>query len=521
MAISTLPTGENGMNSSVRRRVRAAAVVLGLLLGGVAVDVSVASTASAQDPASAAPAQGSAPTESARSALDAASDASSSDSSYQIEIGVSKSQVLDVPGPYSDLMVADPKIADVVPLTSHSVNIVGKSVGSTALTIFGAGKRLIAVVNVVVGPDIEGFKERLHEVLPNETGVSVRAANQSLLVSGTVSSPAAVQQVLSLADTYSPGKVVNMLGVEGTQQVMLSVRFVEMERTAANQLGLNVNRTVNTGNTENPAVSINTGLALASSAASAASTFGTLALLFQSHDANLDVVVDALETKGVVKTLADPSLVAMSGDTASFLAGGEFPIPVAESSSGGVGTTPVISIEFKQFGISLAFTPTILQDGMINLVVNPEVSSIDQTDAIVENGLSIPGIKIRKAHTTVELRDGESFTIAGLLSDNYTSTINAFPFAGDIPVLGALFRDTQYQRDQTELVIVVTPHLVTPTRGPIALPSDQFVPPSDLELFLFGFQTGKPGDVAPEDRVLLSQDPTKGGVEGPFGHVLY
>jgi pilus assembly protein CpaC len=178
-------------------------------------------------------------------------------------------------------------------------------------------------------------------------------------------------------------------------------------------------------------------------------------------------------------------------------------------------------VEFKQFGVSLAFTPTILQDGLVNLVVNPEVSSIDPNNSITENGLTIPGIKIRRAHTTVELRDGESFTIAGLLSDNYTNTINAFPFAGDVPVLGALFRSTAYQRDQTELVIIVTPHLVVPHRGPVALPTDHFVPPSDLELFLFGMQTGQPGDVAPEDRVLMSRDPTKGGVEGPFGHVLY
>jgi pilus assembly protein CpaC len=462
------------------------------------------------------------PAQMAASAQDAAADAtSSSEASYQVEIGISKSQVIDVPGPYTDLMVADPKIADVVPLTGHSINIVGKAPGATALSIFGPGKRLIAIVDVVVGADIDGFKERLHEVLPNERDVSARSANQSLLISGTVSNAVAAQQVLALADTYSPGKVVNMLGVEGTQQVMLSVRFVEMERTSANRLGLNVNRMLNAGATENPAFSLNTGLTLASAAASATNTFGQMALLFQSGSANLDVLVDALETKGAVKTLAEPSLVAMSGDTASFLAGGEFPVPVAETTSTGVGSAPLITIEFKQFGISLAFTPTILQDGMINLVVNPEVSSIDQTNAIVENGLTIPGIKIRKAHTTVELRDGESFTIAGLLGDSYTNTINAFPFAGDLPVLGALFRSTQYQRDQTELVIIVTPHLVVPTRGPLALPTDQFVPPSDLELFLFGMQTGRPSDVAPEDRVLISQDPTKGGVEGPFGHVLY
>jgi pilus assembly protein CpaC len=194
---------------------------------------------------------------------------------------------------------------------------------------------------------------------------------------------------------------------------------------------------------------------------------------------------------------------------------------VAESSTAGVGSQPVISIEFKQFGVSLAFTPTLLQDGTVNLVVNPEVSSIDPSTSVTINGLVIPGIKIRRAHTTVELRDGESFTIAGLLGDNYANTINAFPFVGDVPVLGSLFRSTGFQRDQTELVIIVTPHLVVPHRGPLALPTDHFVPPSDMELFAFGMQSGRESNLAPEDRVLLSKDPTKGGIEGPYGHVVY
>jgi pilus assembly protein CpaC len=448
-----------------------------------------------------------------------------SGSVYQVEIGISKSQVLELPGRYTDLMVADPKVADVVPVSAHSVYVVGRSLGATALTIYGPGKRLMAAVNVVVGPDIEGFKARLHEVLPNEKDISARSANDSLLVSGTVGSPAALQQVLALANTYSPGKVVNMLGVEGTQQVMLSVRFVEMERTVANNLGLNVNRTICNPvpcptTSENPGFSINTGLTAANAASGAAATFGTASLLFRSGSADLQAVVNALEVQGLVKTLAEPNLVAMSGDTASFLAGGEFPIPVSVQ-SGTLLTVPTVTIDYKQFGISLAFTPTILKDGMINLVVNPEVSSIDQSTAVVENGFSIPGIKIRRAHTTVELRDGESFTIAGLLSDNYANQVNSFPFVGDIPILGTLFRSTNYQRDQTELVIVVTPHLVVPRRGPVALPTDHFVPPSDLELFLFGFLRGKPGDLAPEDRVLMSQDPTKGGIDGPYGHVLY
>jgi pilus assembly protein CpaC len=208
----------------------------------------------------------------------------------------------------------------------------------------------------------------------------------------------------------------------------------------------------------------------------------------------------------------------MSGDTASFLAGGEIPIPSPQSTG---GNNTVITVVYQQFGISLAFTPTILSDGVINLVVKPEVSSIDPTNGITEDGIVIPGLKVRRASTTVELRDGESFTIAGLLSDSYQNTINAFPFLGDVPVLGALFRSPNFQSDQTELVIVVTPHLVTARRGPVALPTDHFTPPSDYELFLFGMLAGQGSDLKPEDRALMSQDPAKGGVEGPYGHVLY
>ncbi|HEY7901399.1 MAG TPA: hypothetical protein VIC25_09460, partial [Caulobacteraceae bacterium] len=176
---------------------------------------------------------------------------------------------------------------------------------------------------------------------------------------------------------------------------------------------------------------------------------------------------------------------------------------------------------YHTFGISLGFTPTILADGMIDLVVKPEVSSVDPANGIEEQGIKIPAFKVRRANTTVELRDGESFTIAGLLSDNYSNTVSAFPILGDIPVLGALFRSPNFQHDQTELVIVVTPHLVVARRGPVALPTDHFTPPSDYELFLFGMLAGQGAQMRPEDRALMSRDPNKGGVEGPYGHVLY
>jgi pilus assembly protein CpaC len=436
----------------------------------------------------------------------------------QLAIGVGKSKLVELPAAYSDVMIADPKIADILPINAHSVYVVGKGMGVTVLTIYGAGKRVIYTSDVVVSADLDSFKNRLHEIIPSETHVSVSTANQSIVLSGTVSSPAVLQQVMTLAETYDPGKVVNMMSVQGTQQVQLSVRFVEMQRTTAKDLHISANQTLT--NTTNPQVTFTTGDTLQSTAQTVANAFGVASAAWRVGGGDLSLLFDALETKGLIKTLAEPTLVTMSGDTANFLAGGEYPIPISQSSSSG-SALPVITVEFKQFGISLAFTPTILQDGLINMVVNPEVSAIDPTTSVQVGDISVPGLKVRRAHTTVELRDGESFTVAGLLSDDYQNSISQFPFIGDLPVIGSLFRSTGYQRDQTELVIVVTPHLVTPRKGSAATPADSFVPPSDLELFLLGAQRGKAENVRPEDRALMSLDPGKGGVDGSYGHVLY
>jgi pilus assembly protein CpaC len=455
----------------------------------------------------------------------ARADDPSYNSTYEVVVGQGKSQVLQLPEPYSEMMIADPKVADVLPLTTHSVYIVGKSTGATALTLYGPGKRLLAAVNVVVSADIESFKARLHDVMPEERDVVVRPANQSIVLSGTASSPAAMNKIMELAETYDPAHVVNMMTVEGVQQVMLSVRFVEMARTTAKALGVEISSdALNTSPLNaagTPRVAVNTNNTLGSTFGQAV---GTLGFNYRwGPNTDISVVIDALENKGLTKTLAEPNLTTMSGDTANFLAGGEFPIPVAQSggvtttSGAGQTTTSAITIEFKQFGIALGFTPTVLQDGLINMVVNPEVSALDRT--IEVNG--VPGLKTRRAHATVELRDGESFTIAGLLADDYTSNVNAIPYAADIPILGTLFRSQGFQHDQTELVIVVTPHLVTPRKGYVATPTDHFVPPSDFELFLLGQQDGEASNIRPEDRVLLEADPTKGGVEGPHGHVLY
>ena len=434
----------------------------------------------------------------------------------ELIVAAGQSEVLDVGARYTDLMIADPEIADVLPLSDRSIYVVGKKPGTTALSIYGPGKRLLSVAMITVGANSSGLKQRLYEILPGETGIAVTASGDSLVLSGPVSSGVRLEQALTLAETIAPGKVVNMMSVQGSQQVMLTVRFVEVQRNVAKGLRFNVE--TNNLDLERPFISTGDtigGVLLDS--------FGLGQLRFRHGDVDLDILFDALEEKGLAKTLAQPTLVAMSGDTASFLAGGEFPIPVAQSAgevTNGV-VTSTITVEFKQFGISLAFTPTVLDDGIINLVVAPEVSDIDPTASITTGGLTIPGMKVRRAQTTVELRDGESFMIAGLLSDDYQNAIRQYPFIGDLPILGNLFRSTDYQRNQTELVMVVTPHLAAPTRGRQATPADYYAPPSDFELFVFGAQQGLQNGVNPVDRALMGLDPAKVGVEGSYGHVLF
>jgi len=436
--------------------------------------------------------------------------------SGEIFLSPGAARTLDVPGGYTNLMIGDAEIADVMPLNSRAVHVVGKKMGSTTLTIHGPGGRSATSMAVTVGPDINGLKQRIHEILPGETRVSIRASNESIVLSGPASSAAALGQIMTLAESYAPGHVVNLMSVEGTQQVMLNVRFAEMRSSTARDLRLNVKRDATGGN---PSLDVTTGDTLSATAGNLLRSFGKASLIFSAGDGDLTLLFDALETRGLVKTLAEPNLIAMSGDTASFLAGGEFPIPVAVNNQN--NDSPNVTIEFKQFGVSLAFTPTILSDGMINLVVAPEVSSIDPTVSITNGGIVIPGLRVSRANTTVELRDGESFTIAGLLRNDYQNQIRQFPFIGDLPIIGALFKSTGFQRDETELVIVVTPHLVTPRRGYLQTAADNFIPPSDFELFLLGRQSGSAASVRPEDRVLLQSAPGAGGIEGPHGHVLY
>lgn len=430
-------------------------------------------------------------------------------------VPVSKSQVLELDVPYDQALVGDSEIADILPLTDRSVYVLGKQTGSTSLTLYDRRKQLIAVLDLVVTPDVDGLKQRLYELMPSEE-IAIRPANGSVLLSGVVSSAGRLSRALAIAETFAPDRVINLMGVSSPQQVMLEVRFSEIQRTTAKQLGMNfeffdndLDFTFLSGNI------FNTGIV-------PEGNFGLGSLALNPGAATINILFDTLEEKGLVKTLAEPTLVARSGDTASFLAGGEFPVPVAQSSQ--VGSNNIaITVQFREFGVSLAFTPTVMDGGLISLDVAPEVSAIDPTTAVVLSGFNVPGLQTRRASTTIELRDGESFAIAGLLQSDFQDTIRQFPVLGDIPILGSLFRSTDFLRNETELVIIVTPRLVVPARADtLAAPTDNFVPPSDFELFALGRLRSSLRPLTPMERARVMLEGQNGaGIDGEFGHVLH
>lgn len=433
----------------------------------------------------------------------------------EVAIAIYKSQILRSDSKIERILVGNPKIADVVPLTDHTFYVLGKALGSTNITVYGSNKSLVAVADVDVTYDTEELKRRLHELLPSEN-IEIRSAGDAVVLSGALSGSDKLSRALALAEHYSPGKVSNMLSVKGSQQVLLHVRFAEVDRSALKELGINLTAAYRV--TGGPVLNLATGIAPFTP------NFGTLSATYAGRRFSIDGVINALETRGVVKTLAEPDLIALSGDTASFLAGGEFPIPVVQSFGGTAGSTS-ITVQFKSFGVSLSFTPTVLDDGLINLVVAPEVSAIDPTVSVTAEGITVPGVSTRRAKTTVELREGESFAIAGLLQNNFRDTVNQYPFLGDIPILGTLFRSSSYQNNDSELVIIVTPYRVQPTRPEnLQIPTDHFVPPSEAGFFLFG-QTESPATAFSAFPYFAGAGSPPGaaevgGMDGQFGHLV-
>ncbi|WP_298494616.1 type II and III secretion system protein family protein [uncultured Maritimibacter sp.] len=425
-----------------------------------------------------------------------------------LAVPMNRAVVVESDSPFAEISIANPGIADISTLSDRTIYVLGKTQGRTTLTLLGVDGSLIANVEVQVTPDLSEFKERLRQILPGEP-IEVRTANDGIVLSGTVSSISALDRALDLANRYAPDKVSNLMSVGGTQQVMLKVRFAEMQRSVTKSLsasmgvgggipGTNAGATIGTGGLSGA------GALDAASAGDLIPTgndrTGAFTFGFNAGALQFAVMLEALESKGMVRTLAEPNLTALSGQEASFLAGGEYPVPSY------AGTSGAIVIEYKPFGVELSFTPRVVDQDIINLEMTAAVSGLD-TSVTVGEGIQVSSFRRRETSTTVELRDGQSFAIAGLLQDDFRDLSGQVPWLGDVPVLGALFRSADYERSQSELVIIVTPHLVSPTRGEaLALPTDRIRPPSEADLFLRGQTaapnrptTGAAGEVARQD----------------------
>ena len=412
-----------------------------------------------------------------------------SEDRIEVQVTLNKSESVRVGLPFSEALVGNAEIADVIPLTDRSIYIVGKQIGVTRLALLDKNKQLLGVVDVEVTYDLDGLRSRFR-ANPGLDGVVIQSVNGKILLSGTVPDSVAMQQALTLAKQVSADDVTNAIKVASPQQVMLEVRFLEANRSASKALGVessvlgnDVNSLTGVGSFSGSNVDgfVNN---LASGLVSNSVPFGSLVASVIAGKTNIDLFIKALEEKGLARRLAEPNLVALSGDTASFLAGGEFPFPASAKDN-------EISVEFKKFGVGLAFTPTVLSEGQINLKIEPEVSDIDPTKFIkVGEGIEIPSLVVRRASTTVELRDGQSFAIAGLLQSNHSRNQDQLPWLGDVPVLGALMRSSAWQKEETDLVIIITPHLVKPVAPgqTLASPLAKRIPTNEQEFFLTGQQ---------------------------------
>ena len=431
--------------------------------------------------------------------------------SQSLQLVSGKSIVLHSDTSVTRISIANPDVADFKLLSPNEIYITAKAAGTTNLTMW-RNNRVSAIFDLDVVYDISRFKQQLEQILPDENDLRVNFSNDSITLSGKVSNAANLSQALSLAKAFAPeGNIQNLIQVGGVHQVMLEIRVAEMSKSLTKRLGINLAYTRG----DDFAVSTLGGLSqvvkatdavLGSDGVGFAYSPAVSALFrFGVGSATWTGFLDALREDGLVKILAEPTLITLSGQTANFLAGGEFPVPVPQ----GLGT---VAIEYKPFGVGLVFTPTVLSKNKINLQVSPEVSELDFTNALVLQGYTIPGIRTRRTSTTIELGDGQSFAIAGLLRESVRTINSKYPLLGDIPILGALFQSKEFQKEESELIIIATPHLVKPMNmAKQSLPTDYYVEPNDFEFYLLGALQGKS---KPEPKVAA------GSLDGDFGHSL-
>jgi len=417
-----------------------------------------------------------------------------------IELGVGQGTLINLPRNAATIFVSNPAIADIQVKTPRLIFLYGKTAGGTSLYAIDGAQQMILSRPVEVENDVSALQTALTTIYPTAS-LRASAVGSSVMLTGNVGSAVEADVVKRLANGYltGTGQLIDRVVVDATDQINLRVRIAEVDHTVVKDLGLNWDTILHPGNfvfgiangsqvllggasgAIPGAASAITGIAVRNSVNS--NTTDSIIAGFNKGGTLIDSVIDALDQNGLINTLAEPNLTATSGETASFLAGGEFPILVPSSTTGSA------SIEFKSYGVSLSFTPVILADGRISLRVAPEVSQLTTQGEVEISGYIIPALTTRRAETTVELASGQTFAIGGLLQNDLTNTANNLPGLGNLPVLGPLFRSTQFQRGESELVILVTPYLVRPSSGPLAAPTDGYTPPTDTDLYLSGKDT--------------------------------
>jgi pilus assembly protein CpaC len=466
-----------------------------------------------------------------------------------MNIPLNQSSVIKVTKPVGRVSVANPELVDILVINSHEIYMVGKRLGTTNAIVWDRKKRVQEIIGLQVTHDLAGLKQKLHRFLPGEE-IQVESSQQSIVLSGEVSTPQKMSAALDLAKTYvkneqsqsgngkNGSQVLNLLQIGGAQQVLLEVKVAEISRSLVRKLDIDFNLfsaedrwklgAVNGGATFPDAI-INDpvlgdvriphftedvwGPAVTEFAPSDSTIENTgLFMHYLSGDLLFETVIDAAKNKGLAKVLAEPNLTTLSGQEAKFISGGEFPIPIPQANGS-------VTIKFKEYGVGLVFVPVVLDSGMVSLKVNVSVSELADDNAVrlgFAEGLSstsyfIPALTKRAANATVEVPSGQTIAIAGLINENLRESLRKFPGLGDLPILGNLFRSQEFVKGQTELIIFVTPRFAKPFDPELAkLPTDDFVEPDDTEFYLLGRMEGRRPSLGPD----------KGGSEGKFGHEL-
>ncbi|MBB3189250.1 type II and III secretion system protein family protein [Halomonas cerina] len=478
--------------------------------------------------------------------------------SMAVNVARNKSQVLEFPRPVKVVSVGNPEVADIVVMGSRQIYVLGKALGSTNVVLWDRGERVQGMLDVTVTHDLQGLKTSLHDLLPGES-IQVRSAEEGLVLSGEVSSAERLDTALRLANRYAAAQggedgVLNLMQVGGAQQVMLDVKVAEVSRSLIKRLEANFNvfnvgsNALSLGATKGGArfpdavfdgiadgsriPVLGGGSVIGPAVDEFAPATATIedAGIFASYlrsDYLLNLVLDAASSEGVAKILAEPNLTTLTGEQAQFLAGGEFPIPVPQGDG-------QVAIEHKEFGVGLRFLPYVLDSGSVNLKVDVSVSELVSANSLsvgVGSGVAaqffVPALTKRSASSTVELNNGQTIAIAGMLNESLRENVSKFPGLGDLPVLGTLFRSQEFIKEQTELVIFVTPRLARPVDpAQVRLPTGSFVAPTDVEFYLLGRYQGRDGEGRSLPRRAASLEPDlvsgrgAGGTEGQFGHDL-